>query len=90
MEHSERMEIVRNIKHVDVVVPQSDMDKMEMWKRLQFDIMFVGDDWFQNTKWESLEKDFKKVGVKIVYFPYTKGTSSTLINDTLKNLRHEK
>ena len=87
--HAERMEIVRNIKYVDVVVPQQNMDKMEMWKKLKFDIMFVGDDWFEDKKWKSIEKDFNKVGVKIVYFPYTKGTSSTLINKTLKNLRNE-
>ena len=88
--HYERMEIVRNIKHVDVVVPQPNMEKMEMWKMLQFDIMFVGDDWFENDKWQFFEEEFKKIGVRIVYFPYTKGTSSTLINNTLKELRDEK
>ena len=87
--HSERMEIVRNIKDVDVVVPQHNMDKMEMWKKLKFDIMFVGDDWFEDKKWKLLEKDFKKVGVKIIYFPYTEGTSSTLINKTLEDLRND-
>ena len=35
------------------------------------------------------EEKFKEVGVRIVYFPYTKGTSSTLLNDTLKKLRIE-
>ena len=86
--HLERMEIVRNIKFVDAVVPQNDMDKFTMWERLKFDIMFVGDDWFKTDKWEELDQKFKEVGVKIIYFPYTKGTSSTLINETLKKLRH--
>ena len=85
--HPERMEIVRNIKHVDAVVPQNDMDKFEMWKRLKFDVMFVGDDWFESEKWKELDEKFKAVGVKIVYFPYTKGTSSSLINKTLTELR---
>lgn len=89
IKHAERMEIVRNIKHVDLVVPQYDMDKMKMWKRLQFDIMFVGDDWFESEKWESYDKQFKSVGVKIVYFPYTVGTSSTLINNILEKTRRE-
>jgi len=88
--HFERMEIVRNIKHVDVVVPQDDMDKMKMWRRLQFDVMFVGDDWFESKKWQIYEQEFKKVGVKIIYFPYTTGTSSSLINKTLNNIRNEK
>jgi len=87
--HLERMEIVRNIRHVDSVVPQNDMDKFKMWERLKFDIMFVGDDWFETEKWQELDEKFKAVGVKIVYFPYTKGTSSTLINETLKNLRQK-
>ena len=83
----ERIEIVRNIKFVDAVIPQMDMDKFSIWKKIKFDIMFVGDDWFNTEKWNDLEKKFNEVGVKIVYFPYTKGVSSTLINDTLLNLR---
>ena len=87
--HHERMEIVRNIKFVDAVVPQNDMDKFKMWERLKFDVMFVGDDWFDTPKWKQLDEKFKSVGVKIIYFPYTKGVSSTLINDTLQNLRRD-
>ena len=85
--HQERMEIVRNIKYVDAVVPQNDMDKFTMWERLKFDVMFVGDDWLNTPKWKELDEKFKAIGVKIIYFPYTKGTSSTLINDTLEKLR---
>ncbi|MEM5565630.1 adenylyltransferase/cytidyltransferase family protein [Psychroserpens sp. AS72] len=85
--HTERMEIVRNIKQVDAVVPQNDMDKFKMWERLKFDVMFVGDDWFKSDKWKELDEKFEAVGVKIIYFPYTEGTSSTLINETLTKLR---
>lgn len=85
--YHERMEIVRNIKFVDAVVPQENMDKFKMWERLKYDIMFVGDDWFKTPKWKELDEKFKEVGVKIIYYPYTKGTSSTLINETLKKLR---
>ncbi len=84
---SERMELVRSIRFVDAVVPQEDMDKFEMWKRLKFDVMFVGDDWYQTEKWQELEKQFAAVNVRIVYFPYTKGTSSTLLNQVLIKLR---
>ncbi|RGN32738.1 adenylyltransferase/cytidyltransferase family protein [Bacteroides oleiciplenus] len=85
----ERLEIVRNIKYVDAAIPQTDMDKFAMWNRLKFDIMFVGDDWYGTPKWKDIEKQFNEVGVKIVYFPYTKGTSSTVLNATLKKLREE-
>lgn len=85
----ERLEIVRNIKYVDAAIPQTDMDKFAMWNRLKFDIMFVGDDWYGTPKWKDIEKQFNEVGVKIVYFPYTKGTSSTILNATLEKLRRE-
>jgi len=87
--HSERMEIVRNISCVDAVVPQNDMDKIKMWERLKFDIMFVGDDWLDTPKWKELDAQFKSLGVEIVYFPYTKGVSSTLINSALVDLRDD-
>jgi len=85
--HLERVEIVRAIKFVDVVVPQEDMDKLKMWERLKFNIMFVGDDWFDTPKWKELEEKFEVLGVKIIYFPYTKGISSTKINETLNYVR---
>ena len=88
--HNERMEIIRSSRYVDSVVPQESMDKFEMWKKLKFDVMFVGDDWYASDKWEELEKQFKEVGVRIIFFPYTKGTSSTILNQTLEKLRNEK
>lgn len=86
---SERIEIVRNIKFVDAAIPQEDLDKYKMWEKLHFDILFVGDDWFKHPRWKLMEAKFKKVGVRVVYFPYTKGTSSTILNETLKKLRGE-
>ena len=85
----ERIEIVRNIKCVDVVVPQEDMDKMKQWNKLKFDVIFVGDDWHNTDKWKEIELDFKRVGVQIVYFPYTKGISSTKLNNILNKERSE-
>ncbi len=84
---TERMEIVRSVRYVDAVIPQETMDKFEIWKKLKFDVLFVGDDWYQTEKWQDLEGKFAEVGVRIVFFPYTKGTSSTLINQTLISLR---
>ncbi len=83
----DRLEIVRSIKYVDSAIAQESMEKFEMWKKIKFDIMFVGDDWYDTDKWKNYEEQFGKVGVKIVYFPYYKGVSSTLINKTLSELR---
>ena len=85
----ERKEIVSSIKYVDSVVPQENMDKFETWEKLKFDILFVGDDWYKDSNWQKLEDKFKSVGVKVIYFPYTKGISSTLLNKTLEKIREE-
>ena len=85
----ERREIVAAIKYVDEIVTQENMNKMEAWEKYHFDVMFVGDDWKGTDKWNKIEADLNAVGAEVVYFPYTKGTSSTLINETLHKLRGE-
>lgn len=87
--YAERLEIVRANRYVDAVVPQDSMDKLEMWGKFNFDVMFVGDDWHATDKWKELDQKFNEVGVRIVYFPYTKGVSSTLLNDVLLKLRND-
>lgn len=84
----ERIEIVRNIKYVDAAIAQEDMDKITMCKKLGATMLFVGDDWYNTEKWQKYEEEAKRFGIKIVYFPYFKGTSSTLINQTLNKLRN--
>ena len=83
----DRLEIVRSIKYVDAAIPQEEIDKFAAWDKLKFDILFVGDDWYQSESWQEMEEKFKRVGVKIVYFPYTKGVSSTVISQALGLMR---
>ncbi len=80
----DRIQIVDAIKYVDKAVPQVNMDKMEAWEKYHFDVMFVGDDWKGTDKWNKLEADFKEKGVDIVYFPYTKKVSSTMLREKIK------
>ena len=47
----------------------------------------MGDDWYGTEKWRNYEEEFVKEGIKIVYFPYTKGVSSTAITNALKQVR---
>ena len=84
---SDRAEIVRSIKYVDAVVPQYDMDKLAACKKLGASVLFVGDDWYGTEKWKKYEEEFSREGIKIVYFPYTKGISSTKITEALKATR---
>ena len=82
----ERSEIVRSIDCVDKVIPQVNRDKYEAWKELKFDVMFVGDDWKGKPLFMKVEDDFRKFGVEVVYFPYTKDTSSTILREKLSVL----
>ena len=83
----DRIEIVRSIKYVDAAVPQYDMDKLEACKKLGATFLFVGDDWYGTEKWLEYEHQFAEAGIKIVYFPYTKGVSSTQITKALNAVR---
>jgi len=83
----DRIEIVRSIKYVDAAVPQYDMDKLTACKKLGAKYLFVGDDWYGTEKWKAYEKEFAKEGIQIVYFPYTKGVSSTRISEALRSVR---
>ncbi|TXJ20037.1 glycerol-3-phosphate cytidylyltransferase [Brachyspira aalborgi] len=83
----ERIEIVRNIKYVDSAIPQYEIDKFKVWEKIKFDVLFVGDDWYESDSWKIMENKFKEVNVRVIYFPYTKGTSSTLINEILIKTR---
>lgn len=80
----ERMEIVQGIRYVDMVVPQVNRDKFSAWEERKFDVMFVGDDWKGSPLFNEVEVMFNQVGVEIVYFPYTKGISSTELKQKIK------
>jgi len=85
----ERIEIVRACRYVDLAVPQETMDKLDAYHRYKFNIMFVGDDWYKSSEWKKYDNQFAELSVDIMYFPYTKSTSSTLINNTLTSLRSD-
>lgn len=85
----ERIEIIRSIKYVDAVVPQVDHNKFEAWKKLKFDVLIVGDDWYETAKWKEYEDQFLEVGVKIIYFPRTKGISTTTVLSMVNKVRND-
>jgi len=67
----ERIEIVRALKYPDVVIPQHSLEHTQRTKDLNIDIFVVGDDW--RGKYDYL----KELGVKVFYFPYGRGVSSS-------------
>lgn len=82
----ERMEIVRNIKWVDQVIPSMREDS-DIYKNgiVKYDFLFVGSDYKGTERFNRYEEFFADKGVKIIYFPYTKGTSSSQIRNLIKS-----
>lgn len=82
----ERMEILSELRLVDEVVVDEHADKFDAWQALRFDVIFKGDDWRGTPKGDKLERDLAAVGSRIVYFPYTRHTSSTLLRKTIETM----
>lgn len=79
----ERCAIVEAIKYVDKVVPQTSMNKLDAYNELHFDALFHGSDWQGTDMYNKLIEEFDKVGVDVVFLPYTKGISSTYIREKI-------
>lgn len=79
--YEQRAEIVKAIRYVDEVVPQTSMDKMEAFKKYKFNVLFHGSDWKDSEMYNKIIDDFKKVGVDVVFLPHTEGISTTLIRE---------
>ena len=79
----DRMAIVKELRCVDEVVPQEDMNKMAAVKKYHADAVFVGSDWKGTDAWNKYEKEFAEVGCTVVYLDHTDGISSTILRDRL-------
>jgi len=82
----ERMAIVQHVRHVDHVVPQSSMDKVEAWEVLKFDVLFVGDNLRGTGDWPDVERQMSELGVSVVYLPATHMRSGALLSRGLTDL----
>ena len=80
----DRFAIVEAIKYADKVVPQNSLDKKAAWEVFGFDAVFHGDDWKGSAMYDEIEKSLNEVGVDVVYIPHTKGVSSTILSEKLK------
>ena len=52
---------------------------------MKYDYLFVGSDYKGTDRFNHYEEVLKPLGVEVIYFPYTKGTSSTQLRDTLSH-----
>ena len=78
----ERMDIIRSVRYVDEVVVTLDEDDA-MYELYPYDYLFVGSDYKGTERFNRYERELTPLGVQIIYFPYTQGTSSTQLREAL-------
>lgn len=86
MSYDDRVAVVSAIRYVDLCVPQRTRDKMDSWRKLKFDVLAIGDDWFGKDDYVEYERQLASVGVKVVYLPYTGSVSSTKLRERIMAL----
>ncbi|KTE93859.1 glycerol-3-phosphate cytidylyltransferase [Desulfitobacterium hafniense] len=82
--YEDRARIIAALKCVNKVIPMTYTDKLKAWQENKFDVLFSGDDWKGSQRYAETERQFKEIGVDIVYFPYTKTVSTTMIRNKLR------
>ncbi len=89
MPWAERVEILASLRLVDTAVRDDSLDKLALWDRLRFDVLFKGDDWQGTPKGDRMGRDAARLGVRVQYFPYTPHTSSTHLRQVLNERNAE-
>jgi glycerol-3-phosphate cytidylyltransferase len=79
---NERLKIVSAIRYADKADTTTIalLNKVNAWEKYRFDAMFSGDD-HMNDGWTSEETKLKKLGAELVFFPYTKEVTTTVLQD---------
>lgn len=84
IDEEERVEIVRQIKYVDEAHIVSNRDKLEALDKFHYNALIMGDDWKNTDFYNKIEQQLKEKNVDVIYFPYTKTTSSTILREKIK------
>ena len=82
----DRLRIVCSLKCVDdafLVGIDETLDKSLIFNRIKFNVLFSGDDWKNSQRFVETEIQMKKLGVDVIYFPYTQGVSTTKIKQKI-------
>lgn len=89
MTFAERYETLRSCKYVGEVIPNlSGADSKPTIMSVNPDIIVIGDDWKDKDYCKQMGftmKWLKEQNIELVYIPYTKGISSTIIKERIKN-----
>lgn len=89
MNFDQRFEVISNIKGVKNVVAQDSLDYSINLKKIKPDFVVHGDDWKDGVQSSTRKKVIDLLsewGGQLIEVPYTKGISSTSLNNSLKDI----
>ena len=81
---SDRVIILAACRFVDGILESDLTFNIKVLKKYKIEVIVLGSDW--KNKYLAGVNEAKKEGIKIVYFSYTKGVSSTEIKEKIKNM----
>lgn len=79
----DRLEILRAIEYVDRAELSDEKRDFGAWKKYGYNVLFLSEDHKGKEYYNNLEKEMRKLGVEVVYIPYTSGISSTKIREDI-------
>lgn len=85
--YEQRQAVVKNIKGVSKIVPQTTLDYTENLEKLRPDYVVHGNDWKKGIQAHTramVIATLKKWGGELVEVPYTEGISSTVLHEKLR------
>lgn len=89
LEYTQRLTVLESIKGVAHVVPQTTLDYRPNLLKYKPDFVVHGDDWKEGVQKKTRQQvidTLKEWGGQLVEVPYTKGISSSQLNEALKQV----
>lgn len=89
LNYEQRSLVVSNLKGVSEVIPQPTLDYRPNLEKVRPDYVVHGDDWKDGVQAKTRQQVIDKLaewGGKVIDVPYTKGISSTMLNERLREI----
>ncbi len=79
----QRIEMLKALRCVDIVMPYHELDYLTVCKEVKADIFVIGEDWGKKPHNKGVEDYMKEHGRKVVQVQYNPRTSSTEIRKSV-------
>ncbi len=84
----QRIEMLKALSCVDIVMPYHELDYLTVCKKVKADIFVIGEDWGRKPHNKGVEDYMREQGRKVVQVQYNPRTSSTEIRKTVISIQN--